>query len=131
MKPAELPEDNGDTERVSVDSSYRGRDRRATINVGFLRFSHEISIGVLAFLILQAVAFIVFATTQNNKLENLLTAFTMAQQDRYTKGDASREREFQEQKYLIIQQRHDEGIRRIGVLEGQVNELMGRARAAR
>lgn len=117
--------------RYGPDIEHGQVDRRHTVNVGFLRFSREISFGVLAFLILQAVAFIIFATTQNNKLENLLLAFTVAQSERYSKTDAQREREFQEQKYLIMQNRHDELVRRTGVLEGQMNELMGRARAAR
>lgn len=118
-------------EEYGPDTENGQVERRRTVNVGFLRFSKEISVGVLAFLILQAVAFIIFATTQNNKLENLLIAFTQSQADRYTKTDAAREREFIEQKFLIMHHRDDEMVRRVGVLEGQVNELMGRARAAR
>lgn len=127
----DLIDDERGHRRYGPDIEHGEIDRRHTVNVGFLRFSREISVGVLAFLILQAVAFIIFATTQNNKLESLLVAFNAAQAQQYTKNDAQREREFIEQKFLIIQTRNDELVRRVGVLEGQVNELMGRARAAR
>lgn len=95
------------------------------------RLSKEIPLSVVLFLVVQTLTASWFLSSQNKTLNDLVAAKTKEETTRYTKEDATREREFQEQKYILLSNKMDESTRRIALLEGQVTELLNRARAQR
>lgn len=86
------------------------------------RFSKEVPISVVGFLILQAVLLIVFIADLSSTVKGLVTA----QVNAYTKDDARKDRELNDSKLERIKDKEDEITRRTALLEAQFNELRAR-----
>lgn len=95
---------------------------------GHWRLSKEIPISVVGFIVVQTFALVWFLAGQNAKLTTLGEESALNKQANYSKEDARHEREFMELKFLLLQTKDDETIRRIVLLEVQVAELKARAR---
>jgi len=93
---------------------------------GGWRFSKDIPVSVVGFIILQTILLTYFLAGQNAKLEAVVADNASNKSTQYTKEDARHEREFIEQKFLLMQNKLDEDIRRITSLEAQVNEVKAR-----
>jgi hypothetical protein len=60
---------------------------------------------------------------QSGKLQTVIEDNATGKVLTYTKEDARHEREFQDQKFLLLKSESDEQTRRIALLEGQMNAL--------
>jgi hypothetical protein len=83
---------------------------------------------VLTVVILQTISITIFLTTMSATLNGVVRDITESKLAQYTKDDARKDRELADTKFLLVQLRNDELVRRIGILEGQTNELLNRAR---
>jgi hypothetical protein len=95
------------------------------------RFSKEVSLGLLAYLIVQTVFGIVFINDLSSSVKSLVLAQAAALLTAYSKEDARHEREFMDLKFTASAHADEEIVRRISVLEGQVAELRSSARGIR
>ena len=95
------------------------------------RLSRDVPISVVAFLVVQTLTFTWFLASQAAATATLVVAQAEQKMTRYSKEDAIHEREFQDQKFIILQSKLDDSIRRIAILEGQSNELLNRVRTPR
>lgn len=85
--------------------------------------SKDIPISMLAYLVVQTILFTWFLSALNSKLNTTAEENTSSKLIAYTKEDARHEREFMEQKFLLLANRDEETMRRMSLLEGSVNEL--------
>jgi hypothetical protein len=90
------------------------------------RFSKDIPISVVGFLILQAVFLIVSYVDLISTVKGLVAANIVSTATAYTKDDARKDRELMESKLVNIANKEDEMTRRIALLEAQANELRAR-----
>lgn len=87
---------------------------------GRWRLTKDISITTVGFIFLQTVLFTWFLAGQNAKLTAVASDNEQDKATRYTKDDARHEREFMEQKFLLIQNKEDELTRRVTLVEGRI-----------
>jgi hypothetical protein len=93
---------------------------------GRWRLSKDIPVSVVGFIILQTITFTWFLASQNGKLTAVIDDNASNKIAAYTKDDARHEREFMEQKFLLLQNKDDEMTRRLALVEAQINELRTR-----
>ena len=89
---------------------------------GRWRLSKDIPVSVVGFIIVQTITFTWFLASQNGKLTAVIEDNAANKIASYTKEDARHEREFMEQKFLLLQNRQDELVRRLSLAESQINE---------
>ena len=80
-------------------------------------------LAIIVMLIFQTISFAVFLTQLNGAVTQIIKDNAETKLTAYSKEDARHEREFQDQKYLLLKSENDEQTRRIALLEGQMNAL--------
>lgn len=90
------------------------------------RLSKDIPVSVVGFIIVQTITFTWFLASQNGKLTAVIEDSATSKIAAYTKEDARHEREFMEQKFILLQNKDDEMTRRLALVESQINELRTR-----
>jgi hypothetical protein len=87
------------------------------------RISKDIPITVVGFLLFQTLCLTWFLAGLRSDLSAVIKDTADAKAAAYTKEDARHEREFIEQKFLTMQNTTEDHVRRIAIIEGQINEL--------
>jgi hypothetical protein len=90
------------------------------------RFSKDVPISVVGFLLLQAILLIVSYVDLVGTVKGLVAAQVVSQGTAYTKDDARKDRELSDSKLARIQDKEEEITRRIALIEAQFNELRAR-----
>lgn len=108
-------------ERVIDDKSTNG-DRNPNGRNGW-RLSKDIPISVVGVIIMQTLIAVWFIAGLSNGLSQVVKDNAESKATAYSKEDARHEREFMEQKFLLLQNKDEEITRRIALLEAQLNEL--------
>ena len=83
-------------------------------------------IAVLIVVVLQTISFTVFLTTMNGTLNGVVKEIADSKGTAYTKVDAHNERELMDSRFARLQDKDEEMVRRIALLEAQINELRAR-----
>lgn len=101
-----------------------GKQRRA-VRDGNDRWhmSREIPVSLLAVVILQTVAFVFWIATLSSTVTNIVTLMQEFRAERYTRDDARRDRELQDQKLEALRTSDREFDRRMGLAEGRVDRM--------
>lgn len=112
-----------------INSSFNGQALMTEENVrggtpnNRWHLSKDIPISMLGVLLLQTILFTVFITNLAAKVNSVVEDNVAAKLTVYSKDDARHEREFMEQKLIILSNKDEEMLRRISLLEGAVGEL--------
>jgi hypothetical protein len=78
------------------------------------------------FLIFQTLAGVWVVSGLVSSLHQVVEDNAAAKVTTYSKEDARHEREFMEQKFLLLENKNEEELRRIALLEAQIIELRSR-----
>jgi hypothetical protein len=93
---------------------------------GKWRLTKDVPISLVVFLAFQTILFTWFLAGQSAKLAAVADDNAASKATTYTKEDAMHEREFMNQRFLLIDTKTEETTRRIALLEAAVLDLKSR-----